>query len=321
MKKIRVEQPGGTDAMLLADVETRAPGEGEARVRVEAAGVNYIDVYQRSGRYPAPLPLDLGLEGAGTVEAVGPGTDVHPGDRVAWAGVQGSYATHLVAPADRLVRVPDALSPRVAAAAILQGMTAHILVTEVYALGARDTCVVHAAAGGVGLLLCQLAHRAGARAIGTCGTRDKAERARRAGASEVILYTEADFSAEVSRLTSGTGAQVVYDSVGADTFQQSLSCLAPRGMMVLFGQSSGPAPKIDPQDLGARGSLFLTRPSLFHYAGERADRDRHAGAVFDMIARGELDIHIDRELPLARAAEAHTLLEARKTQGKLLLVP
>jgi NADPH:quinone reductase len=321
MRAIRIHQPGGPEAMRLDELDEGAPGEGEALVDIEAAGVNFIDVYQRAGRYPGPLPLALGLEGAGTVRAVGPGVALKPGQRVAWAGVQGSYATHVFAPADRLVPLPDEVDTQTAAAAMLQGMTAHYLVTSTFALTAEHTCVVHAAAGGVGLLLCQLGKRAGARVIATCGSERKAELARRAGASEVILYTEADFSAEVKRLTGGVGADVIYDSVGAQTFERGLDCLAPRGMMVLFGQSSGPAPAIDPQALGPKGSLFLTRPSLFHYIATREALLARAGDVLSWIATGELSIAVDRCLELERAAEAHSLLEARQTSGKLLLAP
>ena len=307
--------------MRLDTLEERSPGEGEARVRVAAAGVNFIDVYQRTGRYPAPLPLALGLEGAGEIEEIGPGVALAKGTRVAWAGVQGSYATSIIAPADRLVPVSEGIDLGTAAAAMLQGLTAHYLITSTYRLGAEHTCVIHAAAGGVGLLLCQLARRAGARVIATCGTADKAARAQAAGADHAIVYTETDFSAEVKRLTEGRGADVIYDSVGASTFEPSLACLAPRGMMVLFGQSSGPAPAIDPQRLGALGSVFLTRPSLFHYVAEPEELRRRAAELFHWIAADELAIHIDRSLPLARAAEAHALLEGRKTSGKLMLVP
>jgi NADPH:quinone reductase len=321
MRAIRIHQPGGPDAIRLDELEAPAPGEGEALVEVEAAGVNFIDVYQRTGRYPAPLPLALGLEGAGTVRAVGPAARLAPGDRVAWASAQGSYATHLIARTDRLVRVPDEVDTRTAAAAMLQGMTAHYLTTSTFPLAEGHTCVVHAAAGGVGLLLCQLGKRAGARVIGTCGSERKAELARRAGATDVVVYTEADFSAEVMRLTDGRGADVIYDSVGAQTFERGLDCLAPRGMMVLFGQSSGPAPAVDPQALGHKGSLFLTRPSLFHYIATREALEARARELFAWIAAGELSIAIWRTLELERAAEAHRLLEARQTSGKLLLIP
>ena len=321
MQGIRVHEPGGPEAMRLETLDGAEVGRGQARIRVEAAGVNFIDVYQRTGRYPAPLPLALGLEGAGTVEEAGPDAAAKPGDRVAWAGVQGSYATHLIAPADRLVPIPDGVSAQQAAAAMLQGMTAHYLVTSTFPLDGRHVCVVHAAAGGVGLLLCQLARRAGARVIGTCGTREKADRALAAGATDVIVYTEVDFSAEVARLTGGRGADVIYDSVGASTFEAGLRCLAPRGMMALFGQSSGPAPAVDPQQLGHLGSLFLTRPSLFHYVAARDELTRRAGELFSWLEAGELELHIDRALALDRAAEAHELLESRATTGKLLLVP
>lgn len=321
MRVIRIHEPGGPEAMTLADTSPGAPGEGEARVRVEAAGVNFIDIYQRAGAYSAPLPLDLGLEGAGTVEEVGPGVALRAGDRVAWAGVQGSYATHVRAPADKLVAVPSGVDSRTAAAAMLQGMTAHYLTRSTFPLRAGHTCLIHAAAGGVGGLLCQLGHRAGARVIATAGSAEKGERARRAGATDVILYREVDFAAEVARKTDGRGVDVVYDSVGASTFDRGLDCLARRGMMVLYGQSSGPVAPVDPQRLAAAGSAFLTRPSLFHYIEERADLEERAGEILDLIATGHLAIAIARELPLAGAADAHALLEARETAGKLLLRP
>jgi NADPH2:quinone reductase len=322
MRAIRVPQYGGPEVMRLEELPTPTPGEGQALVRLEAAGVNFIDVYQRSGLYKGALPVPLGLEGAGTVEAVGPGvTTVRPGDRVAWTGVPGSYATHNVVPADRLVTLPAGLDARAGAAAMLQGMTAHYLAHTTYPLKPGDACLVHAAAGGVGLLLCQMARRAGARVIGTVSTEEKARLAREAGAHDVILYTQQDFGAEVKRLTGGTGVQVVYDSVGRDTFDKGLDCLAPRGYMVLYGQSSGPVAPVDPQVLNAKGSLFLTRPSLFHYTATREELLYRAGEVLGWVRSGQLRLRIGATFPLAEAAQAHRDLEGRRTTGKVLLIP
>ena len=322
MRAIRVAQYGGPDAMHLDDLPTPKPGAGQALVRLEAAGVNFIDVYQRTGLYKGALPLPLGLEGAGVVEEVGAGvTTVKPGERVAWTGVPGSYATHNVVPADRLVNLPAGVDGRMGAAAMLQGMTAHYLAHSTYPLKPGDACLVHAAAGGVGLLLCQMAKRAGARVLATVSTEDKARLAREAGADEVILYTKQDFEAEVRRLTGGKGLQVVYDSVARDTFDKGLNCLAPRGYMVLYGQSSGPIGPFDPQVLNAKGSLFLTRPNLGHYTATREDLLKRAGDVLGWIQTGQLKLRIGATFPLAEAAEAHRQLEGRKTTGKVLLIP
>jgi NADPH:quinone reductase len=322
MRAIRVHQYGGPEAMKLDELPTSKPGPGQALVRIEAAGVNFIDVYQRSGLYKGELPLRLGLEAAGVVEEVGPGvTTVKTGERVAWTGIPGSYATHNVVPADRLVTLPAGLDARAGAAAMLQGMTAHYLAHDSYHLKRGDTCVVHAAAGGVGLLLCQMAKRAGARVIGTVSTDEKAKLAREAGADEVILYTRQDFEAEVKRLTGGKGVQVVYDSVAKDTFEKGLNCLAPRGFMILFGQSSGPIPPFDPQVLMAKGSLFLQRPSLNHHVITREELVNRAGEVLGWIQKGELKMRIGATFPLAEAVEAHRQLEGRKTTGKVLLIP
>jgi NADPH2:quinone reductase len=322
MRAIRVPQYGGPEAMRLEELPTPAPGSGQALVRIEAAGVNFIDVYQRTGLYKGPLPLPLGLEGAGVVEAVGTGvTTVRSGDRVAWTGIPGSYATHNLVPADRLVTLPSGLDARAGAAAMLQGMTAHYLAHSTYPLRPGDTCLVHAAAGGVGLLLCQMARRAGARVVGTVSTEAKARLAREAGAHEVILYTQVDFLAELKRLTGGQGLQVIYDSVGRDTFEKGFDGLAPRGMMVLYGQSSGSVGPIDPQILNQKGSLFLTRPSLNHHILTREELLRRAGDVLGWIQRGELSLRIGATFPLAEAAEAHRQLEGRKTTGKVLLIP
>lgn len=324
MKAIRVHKVGGPEAMVLEDLETPLPGEGEAIVRVLAAGVNFIDIYQRTGLYPNPMPLKMGLEGCGVIESVGPKSSVPElavGTLVAWSRIPGSYASHLVAPVSHLVPVPAGVLPAQAAAAMLQGMTAHFLTHATYPLRPSDTCLVHAAAGGVGLLLCQMARRRGARVIGTVSTLEKAEKARAAGASDVILYTEKDFAQEVKHVTGGAGVQVAYDSVGADTFQRSLQCLMPRGMLVLYGQSSGSVPPFDVQLLNSGGSLFLTRPSLFHYVATRQELLQRASDVLGWVARGELEVAIDRELPLADAARAHELLSSRQTSGKLLLIP
>ncbi|HTM21711.1 MAG TPA: quinone oxidoreductase [Kofleriaceae bacterium] len=321
MKVVTAAVPGGPEVMVMEERDPPAPGPGQARVAVAAAGVNFIDVYFRTGVYPAPRPIPLGQEGAGTVDAVGDGVDLQPGQRVAWTGLPGSYATHLVAPADRLVPLPDGIDFRTAAAAMLQGMTAHYLTRSTFALGAGHTCLVHAAAGGVGLLLCQLGRRAGARVIGTVSTEAKAAEARAAGAAETINYREVDFEPEVRRLTGGRGVDVVYDSVGADTYERSLRCLRPRGLLGLFGQSSGPVPPFAIQLLNRAGSAFLTRPNLAHYVASRAELLERAGEVLAWVAAGDLTLTIAAELPLARAADAHRLLESRKTTGKLLLIP
>lgn len=322
MQAIRVTETGGPEVLKLEDVPTPEPGPGQARIKIEATGVNFIEIYQRSGYYKMPLPFTPGSEGAGTVEAVGPDvTDVRPGDRVAWTGIAGSYATHVVGPVAQLVKLPEKLSFRDGAAAMLQGMTAHYLTHSTYALKAGDSCLVHAAAGGVGLLLCQMAKMVGARVIGTSSSEAKAKLAREHGADEMILYTEQDFEAEVKRLTDGKGVNVVYDSVGKDTFEKSLNCLQPRGYLVLFGASSGPAPSLDPQALNAKGSLFLTRPSLFHYIATREDLMQRANEVLGWIAAGKLKLRIDKTFPLAEAGKAHEALASRGTTGKLLLIP
>ncbi len=308
--------------LALKEVPLLEPGPGEVRIKVAAAGVNYIDVYHRSGLYSVPLPMTPGSEAAGIVDAVGPGVEgLSPGDRVAYAMQLGSYAEYQVVPAHRLVKVPEDVSLDAAAAAMLQGMTAHYLVTSTFPLKAGDRALVHAAAGGVGLLLVQMAKLRGATVYGTVSTPEKARLAREAGADEVILYTETDFEAEVRRLTGGRGVDVVYDSVGRTTFEGSLRCLRPRGMLVLFGQSSGPVAPIDPQILNKYGSLFLTRPSLGHYTADPAELAERATELFDWIRSGRLRLRVDRSLPLAQAAEAHRLLEGRATAGKLLLVP
>ena len=322
MKAIRIEGFGGPDALRLVDVPVPSAGPGQIVVRVEAAGLNFIDVYHRTGLYPNPLPLVPGMEGGGVVAAVGPGASLfREGDRVAWANVLGSYAEHVLLAADRAVAVPPGLRADTAAAAMLQGMTAHYLCTSTYPLKKGDTCLVHAAAGGVGLLLVQMAKRRGARVIGTVGTEAKAALAREAGADEVVLYTQQDFLEEVKRLTGGRGVNVVYDSVGKTTAEKSLDCLVPRGMMVFYGNASGPVPPIDPLVLSRKGSLFLTRPSLVHYIADRASLEARAADVLGDAAAGRLQVRIDRTYPLAEAADAHRALEGRQTAGKVLLVP
>jgi len=322
MKAIRVHGPGGPEALRYEDVPQPAPGPGEVLIEVQAAGVNYIDVYQRTGLYKVALPFTLGQEAAGVVTALGSGvTEVKVGDRVAYTHVMGAYAEYAVVPADRVLVLPDGVSTKQGAAAMLQGMTAHYLASTTYALRSGDTCLVHAAAGGVGLLLCQIARLRGARVLGTVSTREKAELARQAGADAVILYTEQDFETEAKRLTNGAGLQVVYDSVGKTTFEKGLNCLTRRGMMVLYGQSSGPVGAFDPQVLSQKGSLFLTRPTLGHYIATRTELLERAGEVLGWIKSGRLKLLIQHEFPLAQAPEAHRALEGRKTTGKVLLIP
>jgi NADPH2:quinone reductase len=319
---IMVERVGGPEVLCLRDYDPGAPGPGQVRVRVEAAGVNFIDTYLRSGAYARPLPFGLGLEGAGVVEQLGPGvTELEVGSRVAWAQLAGSYANFVVGPVESLLRVPQGIASETAAAAMLQGMTAHYLVHAVRDTQAGDTALVHAAAGGTGQLLVQLLKRAGARVIGTCSSEPKAALAREAGADEVIRYDHQDFTAETRRLTEGRGVDVVYDSCGRMTFDGSLKALRARGLLVLFGQASGPVPTFDLQRLNQHGSLFVTRPSLAHYVATRAELELRANAVFGAIAAGALRVRIDRRLPLAEAQAAHRLLEARGTSGKVLLLP
>ena len=322
MKIIHVKEPGGPEKMELAEVATPQPGPGQALVRLGAIGVNFIDVYFRMGRYKADLPIVLGNEGAGTVESTGAGvTEVAPGDRVAWSMQRGSYAEYAVVPGAMLVKIPPHVSFETAAAAMLQGMTAHYLTHSTFALKRGDTCLVHAAAGGAGGLVVQMAKMLGARVFGTVSTEEKARIAREAGADETILYTEQDFEAEVKRLTGGRGVDVVYDSVGQTTFAKSLDSLRPRGMLALFGQSSGPVPPFDPNILNGKGSLFLTRPSLAHYLLSREELLWRAGDVLQWIESGKLRLRIERTYPLAEAAAAHRDLESRRTAGKLLLIP
>ncbi len=322
MRAIQVKQTGGPEALALSDLPIPQPKENEAVVKVAASGVNFIDIYQREGRYKLPLPFVAGQEGSGTVTAVGSKVSgMKPGDRVAWAGIQGSYVEYLAVPADRLVPVPATVDDRTAASVMLQGMTAHYLTHDTYPLTRGETALIHAAAGGVGLLLVQMAHNIGARVIGTVSTEEKAKLAREAGADEVILYTKVDFEAETKRLTGGKGVDVVYDSVGKTTFEKGLNVLRPRGYMALFGGSSGAVPPFDPILLLQKGSLFVTRPTLVHYIATTEELRKRAIAVFEMIAAGKLTLRIAHNYPLAEAAQAHRDLEARKTTGKLLLLP
>ncbi|HYL99001.1 MAG TPA: quinone oxidoreductase [Blastocatellia bacterium] len=322
MKAIVITENGGPEVLNYTDTETPSPKPGEALVKIHAVGVNYIDVYHRTGLYKLPLPLIPGSEAAGTVAQIGEGvTEVAVGDRVAYAIGPGSYAEYQSVPAWRLVRIPDGLDFQRAAAAMLQGMTAHYLTMSTYPLKKGDTALIHAAAGGMGLLLIQIARRIGARAIGTVSTEAKATLAQEAGADEIILYTEHDFEQEVKRMTGGKGVQVVYDSVGQTTFLKSLKCLAPRGMLVSFGQSSGPVPPFDLGLLAQGGSLFLTRPSLAHYTATREELLWRAGDILDWIKNGELKLRVEHTFPLSDAREAHSQLEGRKTTGKVLLIP
>jgi len=322
MKAIQVQQPGGPEAMILADLPVPEPKANEAVVKLAASGVNFIDVYYREGRYKAPLPLVPGQEGAGVITAVGSDVkSVKPGDRVAWSGQLGGYADYAAVPAVQLVPVPAVVSDQQAASAMLQGMTAHYLSHDTYPLKRGETALVHAAAGGVGLLLVQMAHNIGAHVIATVSTDAKAKLAQEAGADHIILYTQQDFEAETKRLTDGKGVHVVYDSVGKTTFEKGLNILRPRGMMVLFGASSGAVPPFDPIALSQKGSLYLTRPSLTHYIATREELVARSGAVFGMIAAGNLKLRIGHTYPLDEAQQAHRDLEGRKTTGKLLLIP
>jgi NADPH:quinone reductase len=322
MKAIQVQKTGGPEALTLVDLPIPKPKPNEAVVKIAAIGVNFIDVYFREGRYPSPLPFVDGQEAAGTVTEVGSEVkSLKPGDRVAYTGVLGSYAEYSAAPADRLVRVPAKITDQQAAAAMLQGMTTHYLVKSCYPLRKGETALVHAAAGGVGLLLLQMGKEIGARMIGTVGTEEKAKLAREAGADEVIIYTKQDFEAETKRLTDNKGVHVVYDGVGQSTFEKGLNVLRPRGSMVLFGGASGPVPPFDPIKLSQKGSLFLTRPSLLHYIATREELDQRSSDLFDMIGCGKLKLRIPHVYKLSDVQQAHRDLEARKTTGKILLAP
>lgn len=322
MKAVRVHQTGSADALRYEDVPTPEPGPGTVLVKLEAAGLNFIDIYQRTGVYSLNMPLTLGLEGAGIVAAVGSGVvEFKPGDRVAWTSQQGAYAEYLVVPAARLVSVPAGIDLRHAAAVMLQGITAHYLCKSTYPVKPGDVTLVHAAAGGVGLLLVQMIAQAGGSVIATVGTAEKAELAKRAGAHEVIIYTQDDFEAEVKRITNDALVNVVYDSVGKDTFDKSLNCIKPRGYMVLYGQASGAVASFNPQILNQKGSLFLTRPSMGPYIATREELLARSQDLFDWMQAGKLDVRIDQAFPLDQAAAAHRYMEARQTKGKVLLIP
>lgn len=320
MRGILVRRYGGTEVLEHGELPDPVPGAGEALVRVRVAGVNFTDVYQRTGAYPGALPFTPGVEGVGMVEKLGPGvTTVKVGDRVGWVMIKGGYAELAVIPADRLVPIPASIDDRTAAAILLQGMTAHFLLRDCYRVTKDEWILIHAAAGGVGLLMDQIAHRIGARIIGTTSTEEKAALAREAGADEIVLYTKEDFQQAARRFTGGEGVSVVYDSVGKTTFDKSLDSLRPRGYMVLFGASSGAVPPLDPQVLNRKGSLYLTRPTLGNYISTREELLARAADIFDWVSKGELKVRAEHEYPLANAAQAHADLEARKTTGKVLL--
>ena len=322
MKAIRVNQHGGPEALSFEDVDKPAPDEQEVLVKVESAGINFIDTYQRSGLYQIPLPATLGLEAAGTVvETSAAVTGLQSGDRVAYTNVAGAYAEYAAVPADKLVLIPDGVNFDQGAAAMLQGCTAHYLCMSTYKVQAGDRCLIHAAAGGVGLLLIQMVKMLGGTVIGTVSTEAKAELARQAGADEVILYSEQDFQAEVERITDGQGVNVAYDSVGKATFEKSIDCLSRFGTMVLYGNASGPVTEFNPATLGPKGSLFLTRPTLFDYLATREDLEWRSSDVFNWISEGKLDLRLEYFYPLAEARAAHEALEARMTTGKVILKP
>ena len=322
MKAVRAHEKGGPDVLKFEDVPDPAPGAGELLVQVEAIGMNFIEIYYREGLYPVDRPFTPGAEAAGTVVALGAGvTDFKVGQRVVSQNVKGSYAEKAVFAADKTVAIPDGVSTKAAAAVWLQGLTAHYLSHSTYPLQKGDTCLVHAAAGGVGLLLCQMARKRGAFVIGTASTEEKRKLAHAAGADEVIDYTSKDFAVETRRITGNAGVNVVYDSVGKTTFDKSLDCIAPRGMLVLFGQSSGPVPPFDPQILNRKGSLFLMCPTLNSYVATREELLARANDLFGWMAKGELDVRIGAEFPLSKAGEAQTALSGRATTGKVLLIP
>jgi len=322
MKAIQVTQHGGPEVLSYSDVATPTPGPSEALIKIEATGVNFIDIYFRSGLYKADPPFILGQEGAGVVEQVGSHvTSVKPGDRVAYTGIRGTYAEYHAVAADKLVKVPDGVDTKLAAALMLQGMTVHYLTHSTFALKPGDTCLIHAAAGGVGLLAVQIAKMRGATVIGTCSTEEKAANVRKVGADHVILYSNEDFTARVKEITGGKGVDVAYDGVGQTTWEGSLNCLKPRGMLVCFGNASGPVPPIDPLRLSAGGSLFLTRPTLAHYIATPEELEWRATDLLNWVRDGKLDVHIGQEYPLAEAARAQTDLASRRTSGKLILIP
>ena len=322
MFAVQIHQIGGPEALSYEEIPQPEPGAGEARVRIEAIGVNFVDIYQRKGLYKRPTPFIPGSEAAGVVDAVGEGvTNLQPGDRVAYAMVNGAYTEQAIVPAAMLVKLPDSIDANLAAAVLLQGTTAHFLVNDTFPLEPGHTALIHAAAGGVGLLLVQMAKMRGATVIGTVSTEEKAALAKDAGADEIILYTQADFEEETKRLTQNAGVDVVYDSVGQTTFDKSLACLKPRGYMVLYGQSSGPVPPFDILRLNWGGSLFLTRPGLANYLQTREELEMRANDLFSMISEGKLDVRIDTTFALAEAADAQIYMEGRKTKGKVLLLP
>jgi NADPH2:quinone reductase len=322
MKAVRVHKPGGPEGLIYEDVPDPKAGSGQAVVKVEAIGLNFAEVNQRRNANPASLPMPIGGEAAGTIVEVGAGvTQFKVGDRVAFNGVPGAYAEMVAAPAARLVRIPEQVSTKQAAAALLQGMTAHYLACSTYPLEANDTCLVHAAAGGVGLLLCQIAKQRGARVIGTVSTEEKAKAAREAGANDTILYSEVDFATEVKRLTDGRGVDVIYDSVGQTTFTKGLDCIRPRGMMVVYGQASGPIAAVDTGLLSTKGCLYLTRVNLGTYTATRQELEERSGDIFRWVGSGQLKVRVWGELPLSEAAKAQAALEHRETIGKVLLIP
>lgn len=322
MRAVRIHDVGGPEVLELDQVDVPEPGPGEVRVRIEAAGLNFIDTYHRAGRYPLDLPATIGVEAGGVIDAVGPEVGaVSEGDRVAYTASPGAYAELQVVPAETVVRVPAEVDATTAVAALLQGMTAHFLTHDTFPLRDGDTALVHAAAGGVGHLLTQVCKLVGARVIATCGTQEKAELVRALGADEVVIYTRDNFAELVERTTGGRGVDVVFDGVGRATFSKSLGCLRRRGMMVLYGQASGPVDPVDPQELNRLGSLFLTRPTLFHYIAQREELERRANDLFRWITDGDVEVRIDRTFPLEQAADAHRYLEGRNTQGKVLLIP
>ena len=322
MKAIRVHQYGAADVLAYDDIALPEPNAGEARVKLEAIGVNFIDTYRRTGLYKTTLPLTLGEEGAGVVDAIGPGvTEVHVGDRVVYASALGAYAEYAIVPVWRLIPIPKELTTQQAAAILLQGMTVHYLTHSTFPLKQGDTALVHAAAGGTGAMLVQICKLRGARVIGTVSSQAKSLVAKDAGCDEVIMYEKEDFEAKVKQLTEGKGVDVVYDSVGKTTFEKSLNCLRRRGMMVLWGAASGPAPLFDPQSLNPKGSLFLTRPTLTHYTADRAELIQRANDVLRWLREGKLRMRIDSTFPLSKAADAHRHIESREAIGKVILVP
>ncbi len=322
MKAVRVKEYGGPEVMSYEDIDTPTPADDEVLVNIEAAGINYIDTYQRSGLYQIPLPATLGLEAAGTVTETGSSVSrFKVGDRVAYTNVAGAYADFAAVPEDKLVSLPEGVSFEQGAAAMLQGCTAHYLCQSTYKVQSGDRCLIHAAAGGVGLILIQMVKMMGGFVIGTVSTEEKAQLAKEAGADEIILYSEQDFEQEVKRITDGAGVNVAYDSVGKSTFEKSVDCLSRFGYMVLYGNASGPVTEFNPATLGPKGSLFLTRPTLFDYLATREDLDWRSGDVFKWIADGKINLRLEHFYPLADVQQAHQALEGRQTTGKVILKP